>query len=194
MNIQRRAIEARAWLGLGQYDHALEVIQSDKGLETDAIRAEITWKQRQWPGAGGQFEKLLGDRYKAAGPLSAEEEGRLLRAAISYTLAGDDAGLGRLRARYQPFIAQAHQADALRVAMSDNARAQLTASDFARVSAENDSFASWVQAMKQRFRDRPAPTSPTSGLSLPVAGPTPAAPPAAAPKTTTAAANAPSKG
>ncbi len=188
MNIQRRAIEARAWLGLGQYDHALEVIQSEKGAETDAIRAEIAWKQHLWPSAGGQFEKLLGDRYKAAGPLGAEDEGRLLRAAICYTLAGDDAGLGRLRDRYQPFLAEARQADALRVALSDAGRIQVTSSDFARLSAENDSFASWVLAMKQRFRDRPAPTSPTSGLSLPAAGAAPA------PPAKTAAANSPSQG
>jgi tetratricopeptide (TPR) repeat protein len=170
MTIQRRTIEARAWLGLGQYDHAMEVIQADKGGEVDAIRAEIAWKQHQWPTAGAQFEKLLGDRYKAPGPLTMEEESRLLRAAISYTLAADDTGLGRLRTRYQAYIASARQADALRVALSDAERIQVTSNDFSRMAAENDSFAGWVQAMKQRFRDRPAPTSPTSGLNLPAAG------------------------
>jgi tetratricopeptide (TPR) repeat protein len=170
LNAQRRVIEARAWLGLGQYDHALEVIQSDKGGESDAIRAEVSWKKHDWAGAGGQFERQLGDRFKAAGPLGADEEARLLRAAICYSLAGDEAGLGRLRDRYQGFVAQAHQVDALRVALSGAQTAQITGKDFSRVSAEDASFVSWVQAMKQRFRDRPAPTSPTSGLNLPPAG------------------------
>ena len=61
--------------------------------------------------------------------------------------------------------------DALRVALSGADKIQLTTTDFSRVSAENDSFVGWVQAMKQRFRDRPAPTSPTSGLSPPAAAP-----------------------
>ena len=39
LNAQRRVVEARAWLGLGQYDHALEIIQGDKGGDPDAIRA-----------------------------------------------------------------------------------------------------------------------------------------------------------
>jgi tetratricopeptide (TPR) repeat protein len=191
MNAQRRVIEARAWVGLGQYDHALEVMQSDKGPDTDAIRAEVAWKKHDWPGAGGQFERLLGDRFKAAGPLSAEDEAKLLRAAISYSLAGDEAGLARLRDRYQTFLAQARQADALRVALSGAQELQISSKDFSRLSAEDASFVGWVYAMKQRFRDRPAPTSATSGLNLPATGP---AVPAAPAKTATAAAPAGKKG
>lgn len=167
LNAQRREIEARAWLGLGQYDHALEVIQGDKGPTYDAVRAEVAWKQHDWTGAGGQFEKLLGDRYKQPGPLAPDEEAKLLRAAISYSLAGDDASLSRLHDRYQGFVDQSHQPDALRVALAGIDKTQVSGADFARISGEDQTFVSWVQAMKQRFRDRPAPTSPTSGVTLP---------------------------
>ena len=190
MNTQRRAIEARAWLGLGQYDHALEVIQADKGPDTDAIRAEVSWKKHDWAGAGAQFERLLGDRFKTPGPLNADEEAKLLRAAICYSLAGDETSLGRVRGRFQGFVDQAHLADALRVALSGaQQQTQITAGDFGRISAEDASFVGWVQAMKQSFRDRPAPTSPTSGLNLPPSG---ASPPTAAPTKT--ASTGPSRG
>jgi tetratricopeptide (TPR) repeat protein len=189
---QRRLIEARAWLGLGKSDHALEIIQSDRGAEADQIRAEVAWKQRNWALAAGDFEKQLGDRYKASGPLADAEETRLLRAAIAFSLAGDEAGLARLRGRYQGFIDQAHQADALRVALSGAQDPKMAVGDFGRVSAEDVSFVGWIQAMKQRFRDRPAPTSATSGLSLPPAGASPAR--AAAPSKTAEAKAAPSKG
>ena len=171
LSAQRWVIESRAWLGLGQYDHALEVIQNDKGGDIDAIRAEVSWKKHDWTGAGGQFERLLGDRFKAPGPLAAEDEAKLLRAAVAYSLAGDEGSLARLRDHYQGFVAQAKAPDALRVALSGADKIQLTTTDFSRVSAENDSFVGWVQAMKQRFRDRPAPTSPTSGLNPPAAAP-----------------------
>ncbi|MDR3512935.1 MAG: tetratricopeptide repeat protein [Caulobacteraceae bacterium] len=184
LNAQRRLIEARAWLGLGQYDHSTEVMQADKGPDADAIRAEISWKKHDWSLAGGQFEKLLGDRFKAAGPLGPDDEARLLRAAIGYSLAGDEASLGRLRDRYQGFVAQSRQPDALRVALSGPDKIQVANTDFTRLAAENDTFVGWVQAMKQRFRDRPAPTSPTSGLSPP---------PQAAPAKT-ASAGGPSQG
>ena len=88
--------------------------------------------------------------------MTGEEESRLLRAAIAYSLAGDDAGLGRLRERFQGFIAGAHSPDALRVALTGLGGSALTTADFTRATAENDSFAGWVQAMKQRFRDHPA--------------------------------------
>ena len=196
MSARRRTIEARAWLGLGQYDHALEVIQSDKGGDADAIRAEVIWKKHDWMAAGSQFEKMLGDRYKtAATPLSGEEEARLLRAAIAYSLAGDETSLTRLRGRYEGFVPQAHLADALRVSLAAAQTAQVATNDFTRVSAEDATFVSWVKAMKQGFRDRPAPTSPTSGLNLPPANgatQTPATTTAA--NDTPAAPSKPSKG
>jgi hypothetical protein len=158
LSAQRRQVEARAWLGLGQYDHALEILQSDKSADGDAVRAEVAWKKHDWGGAGGQFEKLLGDRWKNSAALSADEEARLMRAAIAMSLNNDQAGLARLRDRYQGFVAQARSPDALRVALSGMDGQQLTTASFARTVAENDTFAGWVEQMKERFRQAPAPT------------------------------------
>ncbi len=153
LTAQRRLVEARAWLGLGQYDHALEILESDKSGDADSVRAEIAWKKHDWSNASAQFERRLGDRWRSPAPLGPEEESSLLRAGVAMSLAGDEAGLTRLRSRYQGFVNQAHAPEALRVALSGLNGAQLTGSDFTRAAAENDSFASWVQAMKQRFRD-----------------------------------------
>ena len=153
---QRRTVEARAWLQLGQFDHAMEILGSDNTADAGSIRAEVAWKKRDWSGAAATFEKLLGERYKNAAPLTGDEESKLLRAAIAFSLAGDDAGLGRLREHFQGFVAGAHAPDALRVALTGLGGSALTTADFARATAENDSFAGWVQAMKQRFRDHPA--------------------------------------
>ncbi len=153
---QRRTVEARAWLQLGQFDHALEILGPDKSADAGTIRGEVAWKKHDWSGAAAIFEQMLGDRYKNAAPLTGEEESKLLRAGIAYSLAGDDAGLGRLRDHFQSFIAGAHSPDALKVALTGLGGSALTTADFARATAENDSFAGWVQAMKQRFRDHPA--------------------------------------
>ena len=153
---QRRVVEARAWLQLGQFDHAMEILGSDKSADAGAIRAEVAWKKHDWSAAAATFEQMLGDRYKNPTPLTGDEESRLLRAGIAYSLAGDDTGLGRMRDRFQGFIAGAHSPDALRVALTGVSGSALTTADFARATAENDSFAGWVQAMKQRFRDHPA--------------------------------------
>ena len=55
LNAQRRIVEARALMGLGRYDHALEILQGDKSADAADIRAEAQWKQRAWPQARPAF-------------------------------------------------------------------------------------------------------------------------------------------
>jgi tetratricopeptide (TPR) repeat protein len=83
LNLQRRVIAARALTGLGQYDTALEMLGADASADATDARAEVLWREKDWPASGAIFEKMLGERYKTAGPLSAEQEGQLLRAAAS---------------------------------------------------------------------------------------------------------------
>jgi tetratricopeptide (TPR) repeat protein len=169
LNVERRLVEARALMNLGRLDAALEVIERDTSREGADLRAEVVWKKKDWAGAGILFEKSLADRWKYPGPLAAEEEGKLLRAGVAYSLAGDDGALSRLRERYQSFADQARNPDALRVALSGVQEGRLGVADFGRISADNEAFAGWVAKMKVRFRDRPAPV----GLRT-AATPTPA--------------------
>jgi tetratricopeptide (TPR) repeat protein len=94
LNAERRLVEARALSGLGRYEHALEVLDRDKAGEAQDLRGEILWKQKDWAAAGSMFEKSLGDRWKQSAPLSAEDEGKLLRAGVAYSLAGMTAPWG----------------------------------------------------------------------------------------------------
>jgi tetratricopeptide (TPR) repeat protein len=160
LTAQRRVVESRAWLMLGQYDHALEIIEGDKGADAIAVRADVAWKKHDWASAASQLEAMLGDRWKNRAPLSIDEEGKLLRCAIGLSLAGDDAGLSRLRGEYQGFVDKAQSPDALRVALAGLNPGSGTGEDFANAAAESDSFVGWVQAMKQRFRQAsPGPTA-----------------------------------
>jgi hypothetical protein len=88
--------------------------------------------------------------------LSDEDETRLLRAAIGYSLVGDDASLARLNQRFTPFVNGSKQADALKVALV-GLDGDTTAADFAQKVSDNEIFAGWVDKMKQRFRDRAPP-------------------------------------
>ncbi len=45
----------------------------------------------------------------------------------------------------------------MRVALSGAVASPLTTADFGRALSDADSFAGWVQRMKQKFHDRPAP-------------------------------------
>ena len=157
LSAERRLVEARAWSALGRYDSALEILDKDASKDAQDLHAEITWKQKNWAAAGPLFEKSLGARYKIAQPLSSDEEGRLLRAGVAYSLAGDGAALARLQAQYQGFYDQAHNPEALRIALSGEPTGRLSVADFSRVTADNETFAGWVAKMKDRFRTARAP-------------------------------------
>ena len=157
LNLQRRIVAARALTGTGQFDLALEMLGADNSADATDARSEIVWRQRNWPAAGAIFEKLLGDRYKVAGPLSAVEEGQLLRAAVGYSLAADDVSLARLRDRWSGFVAGSRNPDALRVALSGLNGGQVSPADLSRIAADNQVFEGWVDKMRARFRQEPPP-------------------------------------
>src|SRR5581483_9404139 len=141
LNLQRRVVTARALVGLGRYDAALEMLGNDASADATDVRAEAVWRQKAWPQAGALFEKQLGERYKTAGPLSAEDEGKLLRAAVAYSLAADDASLARLRERWSSFVEASRNPEALRVALSGISDGRVSPADFSRLTADNQVFA-----------------------------------------------------
>jgi tetratricopeptide (TPR) repeat protein len=157
LNAERRVLEARALTGLGRYDNALEVLGAYTGADAQDVRADIYWRQKNWSQAAGLLERRLGERWKDATALSGEEETRLIRAGIAYSLAGDDAGLARLAEHFAGFVSTARAPDALRVALARNVES-ITPQQFAEASAAADSFAGWVAAAKQRFRQAGAQT------------------------------------
>ena len=164
LNLQRRIVTARALTGLGQFDTALEMLGADNSADATDARSEIVWRQKNWPAAGAIFEKMLGDRYRIAGPLSSVEEGQLLRAAVAYSLAADDVSLARLRDRWNGFVAGSRNPDALRVALSGINDGRVSPADISRIAADNQVFEGWVDKMKARFRETPlpAPRAPIS--------------------------------
>jgi hypothetical protein len=152
LNAERRLATARALMGLGRSDAALEVIEGDKSRDAEDVRAEIAWKQHTWPQAGALYERSLADRWKTPGILSPADESKLLRSAVAFSLADDDASLGRLRQRYGGFIDGARNPDGLRVALAGADPASLSSTDFSKVTADNEAFNGWVAKMKDRFR------------------------------------------
>lgn len=161
LNAERRALEARALTALGRYDHALEVLDNDMSPAARDVRGEIAWKQQKWADAGTLYEASLGDRYRDPGALTPDEEARLIRAGIGYSLARDKAALTRLSRNYAPFVGQARSKTALRIALDVEGDVTASPGGFGALAASADTFAGWVGEMKTDLRqktggDRPA--------------------------------------
>ncbi|MDB5457144.1 MAG: endoglucanase [Caulobacter sp.] len=157
LNAERRLATARALMGLGRYDAALELIETDTSRDALDIRAEVAWKQHNWAMAGALYEKSLAERWKRPGALAADDETRLMRAGIAFSLADDDPALGRLRQRFGGFVDGGRNPEGLRVALAGANAETVTSGDFSRVTADNEVFGGWVAKMKDRFRTA-APT------------------------------------
>jgi hypothetical protein len=157
LNAERRVIEARALAQVGRTEHALELLEADSSRDAMDVKADIAWSGRAWATAGPALERALGERWRSAAPLTPAEENKLLRAGVAYSLADDGVALARLKNRYAPLMERARAPEALRVALAGPGDADLSDADFTRAVSEADSFTTWVQAMKARFRDKPAP-------------------------------------
>lgn len=176
LNAERRALEARALMDLGRYDHALEMLEGDRSPAAQQVRADIFWKQEDWAGAAPLYEARLGERYKdTATALSADEESQVIRAGVGYSLARDNAALTRLSRNYAPFQDRARSGPALRIALDglDGLAGAAGVRDFAGLTAGADTFTGWVNQMKAELRDK-------TGGNRTAATPARPAPPAAA--------------
>jgi tetratricopeptide (TPR) repeat protein len=177
LNIERRALEARALMTLGRFDHALEVLDGDASPEARDVKAEVFWKQQNWAGAAAIYEARLGDRYKSPTPLTRDEEARLLRAGIGYSLAHDGGALTRLAGRYQPLVAGAKAANALRIALDPNGMdAAGTPQGIGAAMASADTFAGWVATTRTRIRNETGGNRVAAPARPQAAAPTPAGP------------------
>ncbi|HEX8232564.1 MAG TPA: endoglucanase [Caulobacteraceae bacterium] len=165
LQAQRRLVEARAWLQLNRPEAADELLAGDRSPEAEAMRAEIAWKRKAWPDAARRYEAGLGRRFEAADQsLTANEESRLLRAAVGYSLAEDEAALARLRGRYGAFVPRARAPEALQVALAGAQGATLTTPNVVAAVSEEEAFAGWVLKMKERMRRvTPASAPATQG-------------------------------
>jgi tetratricopeptide (TPR) repeat protein len=152
LNTERRALEARALMNLGRYDHALETLGKDATPEAQDVRAEIFWKQQNYAGAAKLYEARLGERFRnTATALTADEENRVIRAGIGYSLGRDGAALGRLSRNYAPFTDRARSKGAMRIALDTTIGTEGTTT-FAGITAGADTFAGWVASAKEDFR------------------------------------------
>ena len=152
---RRRVLQARALAALGRYDDASELLASDKTPDGVDARAEIAWTQKNWAQAGALIEAQLGDRWKSSVTLGGQDQARLLRAAVAFSLASDDASLARLRTRYGKLAQSAPAADALRVALAGVDAGTYSAADSMRALSDAGAFEGWVAAMKVKYLNAP---------------------------------------
>ncbi|HTW34252.1 MAG TPA: hypothetical protein VMD53_06520 [Rhizomicrobium sp.] len=151
INHGRVLLEARALAALKQWDQALDLIAVDEAPDTRKLRADIYWESGNWAVAAQMAEQLLGDRWNDAVPLDADERQNLMRAAIAYSLADDEASLDRLRTRFGPKMKSSPDASAFAVVTQNIDLQGVAFRDMAGKIASIDTLEGFIQDFKKRF-------------------------------------------
>jgi len=116
LTYKRLILEGRALAELSEFEQALELIADLKDTEANLLRADIYWAAQDWPMAASSLDKVLGDNIPPPDkPLDTAIQGRVMRAAIAYALAGQQEGLDKLRGRYDAQMAASPYADSFDV-------------------------------------------------------------------------------
>jgi hypothetical protein len=150
VNTERRLLEARALAGLKQYEAAIDLIADDESPQASRLRADISWDSGNWSVAGGKAEEVLGDRYDMSGPLLPEERALIMRAAVAYSLAGNEIGLDLLRTHYVEKMSASPDAKAFAIVSENIDRQGVAFRDLAKQIASVDSLQAFMADFKKQ--------------------------------------------
>ena len=160
----RRLLEARAYAELGRSGPALELLANDDSQQAGEIKSLALWKGEKWAKAGEEYEKLLGAQWRGAGELPQKARVQVLRAAISYTLGGDQLGVERLREKYASKMSRGADAKAFAM-ITDSLKTGASAiGKLARDIADIDTLEAFIKAFRQRL-DRSGGPQTTSAVN-----------------------------
>lgn len=148
---ERLLLEAKALSGLGRHDHALELLADNKSDPARALTADVYWESGDYAASGRALEDNLGLRWTREDPLTSDEQFDVLRAAISYVLAKETAGVERIRQKYADKMAEGPQAASFSIVSSSSDGRGIAFRDLAREIAQVDTLDRFMSGYRSRY-------------------------------------------
>lgn len=148
---QRNIVEARALTENGRPDLALELVRNMRGSDVDRLRADTFWAAESWRDAGEQLEAMHGSRWSDNIPLDDLERRDILRAAIAYSLAGDQLSLERLQTKYLDKMAQSPESLAFEVVTRPIETQGVEFLEVANRLADTDSLETFLKEYRRQY-------------------------------------------
>lgn len=150
INHQRMILESRALAALKLWDQALDVIAVDEAPDSQQLRADIYWESGNWAVAGQKAEELLGTSWDGQAPLTDSNRQEVMRAAIAYSLANDEASLDRLRSHFAAKMKSSPDASAFAVVTQDIDLQGAAFRDLAGKIASIDTLENFMKDFRKR--------------------------------------------
>lgn len=162
----RLLLEAKGLSDLSRSDQALEMLEGEQGGEVDRLRADIFWTGRRWREAGEAYERILDESWRGTTPLSDGQRADVMRAAVSYVMAGESLSLDRLRSKFAQKMAQSVDARTFAFVAGASRSRPSDIREMARAAANADAISEFLKAYRERY----------PGYSPPVRAPQPPKP------------------
>lgn len=148
---QRRIVEARALAETGKGTLGLDLLTPLSGNDVARLKADILWQDDRFLESGEQFERLLGGRWHDNLPLSDLEQMDVMKAAVSYSLAGERLAMDRLRAKFATKMSDTANGPAFEVVTSPIMAKGATFDEIVRSVASVNTLAAFVNDYRQRY-------------------------------------------
>ncbi len=123
----------------------------DDAPDTRRLRADIYWESGNWAVSAAKFEELLGERWQDGETLAPDERRDVMRAAISYSLANDQAGLDRLTQHFGARMKTSPDAPAFAVVSEAIDTQGAAFRDMAARIASVDTFRTFMKNFRKRY-------------------------------------------
>jgi hypothetical protein len=152
ISAERNRLRARALMELGKTVDATNAISDDRSTDAKYLRADILWSGQQWAESGEKIEELLAPVKPPEAKLDAMSQSLILRASISYALAGDRVNLNKLAGIFGPRMAKTNDAASF-VALTSSS--DITNTEFRQLAskiASTKTYESFLTAYRERIR------------------------------------------
>jgi tetratricopeptide (TPR) repeat protein len=147
---QRRQLRARALSELDRSDEALLVLVGDDSLDAEQLRADIHWRQRQWPEAVDSLANLI-PLLPPRRPMQEEESQLVVNLAVALLLAEEKVELEDLNRRYGAAMAKGPHAETFKLLVGDGEKFAVSsvADELSKVGVAQDFMANYRARLSQ---------------------------------------------
>ena len=125
----------------------------DQAEDTKHLRADIYWDSGNWAIAGQKAEEILDARWSDTVPLSDADRAQVMRTAVAYSLANDEASLARVRAHFAPKMKGTPDANLFAVLSSDIDQHGMAFREAAAKIASIDTLQTFMKDFAKRKSD-----------------------------------------
>jgi hypothetical protein len=147
----RLLLEAKALSDLSRTDQALDLLDGESGPEVVRLRADIQWTGRRWREAGEAHERLLGDAWRGDAPLGDGARADVMRAAVSYVMAGEGLALDRLRGKFAAKMARSADARTFAFVTGADRSRPSDIREMARAASAAEAISEFMKAYRERY-------------------------------------------